>query len=151
MLKQDLRDGYRGQVMLISSAAARRSPPYMGAYSATKAAQLSLAEAMRVELRPHKIAVTSVHPMVTRTEFGSVAETLGDVSLPKVGPVQAVEPVVRRMVRAIERPARELWPSRPSRFLLSLATIAPGLSDRILTRFREKIEQQGQSPTGSGT
>ncbi len=40
----------RGHIIVISSAAARRGLPLFGVYSMTKAAQLSLAEAMRVEL-----------------------------------------------------------------------------------------------------
>src|SRR5205823_6099955 len=73
MLRQDLVRRWRGQVMIVSSAVARRSLPYFGAYSATKAAQLALAEAMRVELRRSRIAVTSVHPIGTDTEFGDAA------------------------------------------------------------------------------
>src|SRR5688572_7254820 len=65
MMKQPMRDGVRGQVMIVSSAAARRGVPYLGPYAATKAAQLSIAEALRVELRPHHVAVTSVHPVMT--------------------------------------------------------------------------------------
>ncbi|MEO6437195.1 MAG: SDR family NAD(P)-dependent oxidoreductase, partial [Tepidisphaeraceae bacterium] len=49
MMKQDFRlgDKVRGQIMIVSSAAARRGVPYLGPYAATKAAQLSIAEALR--------------------------------------------------------------------------------------------------------
>src|SRR5688572_20284128 len=97
LLKQLPRDGYRAQVMIVSSAAARRSPPYLGPYGATKAAQLSIAEAMRVELAPQHIAVTSVHPIMTKTEFGEVAEAAGDVRLPRTGASQSVEQVAAAM------------------------------------------------------
>ena len=50
--------GWRGQIVIVSSAVARRGLPFFGAYSATKAAQLSLAEALRVELKPKGITVT---------------------------------------------------------------------------------------------
>jgi short-subunit dehydrogenase len=139
LLKQDLRDGYRGQVMIVSSAAARRSPPYLGAYGATKAAQLSIAEAMRVELRPKKIAVTSVHPIMTKTEFGQVAEGEGDVKIPRSGVSQTAEQVVAAMVAAIERPRAEVWPHWLSRWGLGFATLAPGLVDRALGRYRRRI------------
>lgn len=43
MRAQAARDGWRGQVMIVSSALARRGKPDAGAYSATKAAQLSVA------------------------------------------------------------------------------------------------------------
>ncbi|HEX3132903.1 MAG TPA: SDR family oxidoreductase, partial [Planctomycetota bacterium] len=45
MIAQERRDGWRGQVMIVSSVVARRGLPFFGPYSATKAAQLSLAEA----------------------------------------------------------------------------------------------------------
>lgn len=139
LLKQDRRDGCRGQVMIVSSAAARRSPPYLGVYGATKAAQLSIAEAMRVELRPKHIAVTSIHPIMTSTEFGQIAEAGGNVKIPRGGPSQTVEQVASAMVRAIERPRPEVWPHRASRWGLAFATIAPGLVDRALNRYRRRI------------
>ena len=74
MRKQELRDGWRGQIMIVSSAAAKRGLPFFGPYSATKAAQLSIAEALRVELKADRIAVTSVHPVGTNTEFFDTAE-----------------------------------------------------------------------------
>src|SRR5688572_12362395 len=83
MLKQDHRDGLRGQIMIVSSSAARRGVPFIGVYAATKSAQLQLAEALRVELRDRGIAVTSVHPIMTKTEFGAAAEAQSDIKLPR--------------------------------------------------------------------
>jgi len=140
LLKQSLRDGWRAQVIIVSSAAARRSPPYLGPYGATKAAQLSIAEAMRVELAPQRIAVTSVHPIMTKTEFGDVAEAAGDVRLPRTGPSQTVEQVAAAIVKGIERPRPEVWPHRRSRWTLSLATLLPGLADEVLSRYRQRVE-----------
>ena len=145
MLKQDLRDGYRGQVMLVSSFVARRAVPYMGAYSATKAAQLSIAEAMRVELADQGIAVTSVHPIMTATDFGKTAETIGPVEMPRSGGdmlKQSVEHVVGRMIAAIERPRPEVWPSRPSRWVASLATFLPRFVDWRMTKYLAAIRDQ---------
>ncbi len=139
LMKQELRDGYRAQVMIVSSAAARRSPPYLGVYGATKAAQLSIAEAMRVELRPRGIAVTSVHPIMTSTEFGPIAEAGGDVKIPRSGMSQTVEQVAVAMVSAIERPRGEVWPHRASRWALAFAALTPGLADRALSRYRRRI------------
>lgn len=143
MLGQPLRDKWRGQVMLVSSAAGRRGVPYLGVYSATKAAQLSIAEAMRVELSPRGIAVTSVHPIMTKTEFGEAAEARGTVKLPRSssGIVQTVEHVVRRMVKAIERPRAEVWPSLPARLTLNLGTFFPSLMDVVMGSYRRRVEQ----------
>ena len=143
MSKQDPRDGYRAQVMIVSSAAARRGLPYFGAYSATKAAQLSFAEAMRVELNPMQIAVTSVHPMQTETDFFTASEAASSRRLPPPGKRskrQSVEAVAAAMVRAIEYPKRELWPKAGSRLLLHFAALFPRLTDMLMDRERCAIE-----------
>jgi short-subunit dehydrogenase len=142
MLQQPVRDGYRAQVMIVSSFVARRAVPMLGMYSATKAAQLSIAEALRVEVKGGRVAVTTVHPIMTRTDFGSSAEAMGEIRLPRDGDAvtQTVEHVARRMVRAIERPAPEVWPSRPSRWIASLATLLPRVMDRGMSSYFRKLQ-----------
>jgi short-subunit dehydrogenase len=144
MQKQDLRDGYRGQIVIVSSAAARRGLPFFGPYSATKAAQLSLSEALRVELKPLRIAVTSVHPVGTETEFFKVAEQQGGLKMPPPGTGeirQSADVVARKLIRAIRKPRPEVWPLAPSRYLLSLVSLMPSLGDRIMSRYRGELEK----------
>lgn len=144
MLRNDVRDGYRGQVMIVSSFAARRALPYMGSYSATKAAQLSIAEAMRVELADRGIAVTSVHPIMTATEFGRRADAASGMRLPRGKSdllKQSVEHVAGRMVAAIERPRPEVWPSRPSRWVAGLTTLLPRFADSRFKKYLAAIRQ----------
>jgi len=144
MSKQDRRFGVRGQIMIVSSAAARRGLPYFGLYSATKAAQLSLAEALRVELRSLRIAVTSVHPIGTETDFFRTAEALGNARIEspmRTSYRQPVEHVSRRMIRAIEKPAREVWPARSFRWLLALTAVAPAGGDWWMKRAKREIDE----------
>lgn len=139
LLKQDERDGYRGQIMIVSSAVARRGLPYFGAYSATKAAQLSISEALRVELKPAKIAVTSVHPVGTETEFFDIAGKNGDTTVPPPakGEIrQTAEVVAKKITAAIMRPRPEVWPLPAARFGVSMATFVPGMVDRALKDYR---------------
>ena len=146
MLEQDHRDGYRGQLMLVSSAAARRGMPYFGPYCATKASQLSLAEGLRVELKNKGIAVTSVHPAGTKTEFGRVAKETGTVSAKSFagrGGSQTAEQVAKAMAKAIERPTREVWPARRYRWLLGLNSMMPGIGDGIMGRLKAEVEESG--------
>jgi short-subunit dehydrogenase len=148
MMRQTPRDGWRGQVMIVSSAAARRGLPYFGAYSATKAAQLSLAEAMRVELRPRGIAVTSVHPIGTDTDFFTTAEHLSAKRIPRRSAIevhQSAQTVARKMVRGIQRPAPEVWPFRPVRFLLSLGMMWPRLTDWAMAGHRKQLGKVNES------
>jgi short-subunit dehydrogenase len=152
MRAQEPRDGWRGQIMIVSSAAGRRGLPYFGAYSATKAAQLSIAEALRVELQPEQVAVTSVHPIGTKTEFFGVAEQLGGM---KITPPSAFEVrqtasrVAAAMVDAIRRPTAEVWPFWPARFVLGLGTMMPGVVDWIMARQRGLMRQYNEPATPS--
>lgn len=146
MRQQEKRDGFRGQVMIVSSAAARRGLVYFGAYSATKAAQLSVAEALRVELQPDAIAVTSVHPVTTATEFFHVAERRAGRKLQVPGRTplsQTSEQVARAMARRIANPSRECWPHEPSRWLLGLATLVPAAGDFVMRRVKHVMDVAG--------
>jgi len=137
MLAQEARDGWRGQIMIVSSAVARRGLPFFGAYCATKAAQLSLAESMRVELWPQRIAVTSVHPIGTDTEFGDVSAQKSGGNRPGRIPGevrQSSATVAKKMIKAISRPRPEVWPFAPARWGISIATLIPGMVDRVMRR-----------------
>jgi short-subunit dehydrogenase len=142
MRAQELRDGWRGQIVIVSSCLARRGVPDMGAYSATKAAQLALGEALRVEERPNRIAVTTVHPVGTATEFDAAAERLsGQRIASRSGGeiVQQPDEVAQAICAAIVRPRPEVWPHLLSRWMFSLATLMPGLTDAAMTRYRRRI------------
>jgi NADP-dependent 3-hydroxy acid dehydrogenase YdfG len=147
MQAQALRDGWRGQVMIVSSSIARRGIPFMGAYAATKAAQLSLAEAMRVELKPVRIAVTTVHPIGTATDFFTTAASLSRSPVRPHGYTQSVEVVARKMARAIVRPRPEVWPMGLSRIGLNLAVFVPGLTDFFLGRMRDEFADRAEKAT----
>jgi short-subunit dehydrogenase len=146
MRQQERREGWRGQVVIVTSAVARRALPYFGPYSATKAAQLSLAEAMRVELRGEGIAVTSVHPVGTDTEFGDVSAAQSEGRRPETrGEVrQSAQTVARAIVKGIERPRAEVWPLRPARWALGLAALFPGAADRVLAK-RMLVMEKGNA------
>lgn len=142
MSRQGVQQGYRGQIVIVSSAAARRGLPYFGTYSATKAAQLSLAEALRIELKPLKIAVTSVHPIGTDTDFFTTAASMGQTTMPprsKWEVHQSPDTVARVMIRAMHRPRPEVWPFAPARLGLSIATLVPRLVDRIMSHHRRQL------------
>lgn len=144
LLAQPLRDGWRGQVMIVSSAASRRGLPLFGAYSATKAAQAILAESLRVEMAPHRVAVTSVHPITTETAFFDAAHRPGDKQLEtKLRRVsrQPVSVVASRMCRAIIKPAREVWPFRPVRYAMLLSNLFPAAGDWTMSRMLGEIDR----------
>lgn len=140
MQQQELRQQWRGQVVIVSSILARRGAARCAAYCATKAAQLSLAEALRLELREHAIAVTSVHPVGTRTEFfTSAADRTGATAHSRSASFdQSADHVARRIRRAIQRPSPEVWPMRSARWFSAWCGLMPGLADRIVGKLSPK-------------
>ncbi len=58
-----------GRIVFISSVSGRITTPGTGVYSASKYALESLADALRIELRPWKIGVCLVEPGTTRTDI----------------------------------------------------------------------------------
>jgi 3-oxoacyl-[acyl-carrier protein] reductase len=142
MKHQPPRDGFRGQLMIVSSACARRGLPYFSMYAATKAAQLSLAEGLRVELKPSAIAVTSVHPELVDTDFFNTAHEIGGMnpkSLVAPGKKTSAAHCAHQMAQSIENPRRELWPKPFSRVSLTIATAIPAVVDWFIARIRDNV------------
>jgi short-subunit dehydrogenase len=139
-----------GHLLMCSSAVAKFTLPYYGAYSATKAAQNMVCRAMRLELEPHGIEVSSVHPVSTRTEFSEVVTQLShpDGADGNVAPhspemfVQSADRVARAVVRCLRRPKPEVWTSFTARFGAAVLTLWPGYSDVVMRRLRRVIEKQ---------
>jgi hypothetical protein len=71
------------------------------------------------------------------------------VKLPRGGPgfTQTVEHVVRRMVRAIEKPIPEVWPHRPTRIGILVAAMMPRVTDMTLKRFMRRVEDENRPQT----
>src|SRR5882724_6606806 len=83
-----------GHVIVVSSIVGKRGVPYMGAYAATKFAQVGLAECLRSELLGSGIHVSVVFPVSTETEFFDVMSRETGTSITRAyGPRQSVEVV----------------------------------------------------------
>lgn len=131
-----------GHLIMSSSCIGKFPLAYHGAYCATKASQAMACAALRAELLPHRIAVSSVHPITTRTEFfEAAARAAGRIeaspAIPDHAPpflVQSPERVAAAIVRCMERPAPEVWTSSLVRFSAGLFTAWPWLLHKVLER-----------------
>jgi short-subunit dehydrogenase len=129
------RQGF-GHLIVISSIVGKRGVPYMGAYSATKFAQVGLAECLRAEVAGSLIHVSVVYPVSTDTEFFDVmSKETGTTVTRAYGPRQDVRIVADAIARAIARPVAEVYPFFNSRWLVWLNAVAPGFCDRVVKRF----------------
>ncbi len=131
------RQGH-GHLIVVSSIAGKRGVPFMGAYAATKFAQVGLAECVRAELRGTGIHVSVVFPISTDTEFFGVMTKESGHATRAGGPRQTAEQVAEAIARAIAKPVPEVYPLRLARGLAILNALAPGLCDRIVQRWRRE-------------
>jgi short-subunit dehydrogenase len=128
-----------GHVIIVSSIVGKRGVPYMGAYAATKFAQVGLAECLRAEVAGSGIHVTAVCPVSTETEFFDVmSRETGTEVTRAFGPRQSVDAVADAIARTIEHPVPECYPYRRARALVWLNAAAPRFCDRVVKRFGRK-------------
>jgi short-subunit dehydrogenase len=122
----------RGVLINVSSVVGHRALPAGAAYAASKAAQVSLTESLRAELRATGVYACSVHPVGTATEFGEVvARDSGGRAGGPLGPQQSALTVARAIVRCARKPRAEVYPYPAARLLVWLNALAPGLVDRL--------------------
>jgi NADP-dependent 3-hydroxy acid dehydrogenase YdfG len=127
-----------GHVVIVSSIVGRRGVPYVGAYAATKFAQVGLAECLRSELVGTGIHVTVVYPVSTETEFFDVMKRESGHATRAAGPRQSAERVAEAIAWAIERPTPEVYPYALAKWLAIVNAVAPGFTDRVVKRWGRK-------------
>ena len=137
-----ISDHRPGHLLMCSSCLAKFTLPNYSAYSATKAAQAHLCRAMRIELEPHTIDVSSVHPITTSTELFEVMQRMsgrdsGAASVPHHAPrgfVQSPQQVARAIVKCLRRPRPEVWTSHTVRAVAAAMTMFPRFADVVMRR-----------------
>lgn len=131
-----------GHLIMSSSCVGKFPLAFHGAYCATKASQAMACAALRAELRAHRISVSSVHPITTRTEFFVESDRRSGVDrpggeVPDHAPsflVQSPDRVAAAVLRCIHRPVPEVWTSSLVRFSAALFTAWPWLLHQMLDR-----------------
>jgi len=139
-----LGHGSGGHLLASASCVSKFAPPYHGAYAASKAAQDLFCQAMRLELAPAGIHVSTVHPVTTITDFFDVSAEIsgrndgrsGIDHTPKMFR-QSPERVARAIVRCLRRPVPEVWTSRLVRISAALRTLRPTLMDGQMRKMLE--------------
>jgi short-subunit dehydrogenase/dTDP-4-dehydrorhamnose reductase len=126
----------RGHIVNVSSVLGKRGVPRQAVYSASKAAVLVLSEALRSELAPHGITVTSFCPSSTDTEMNRSVrgEDHPLKQFIRKSFMYTPEGVARRVVESARRRRREVVLSLPAKAVVLANRIAPATLDRMLTR-----------------
>ena len=134
-----MRRADRGHIIAVSSIVGRRGIEGSAVYSATKAAQVAFIEALRAECLGTGIYASVVLPVSTVTEFhAAIARDYGQTVHGR-GPKQSADQVAEAVVDCMIRPRPEVWPYKRARWLAVLNVLAPGLTDRIVRRYRRAV------------
>ncbi len=123
----------RGHLVAMSSLASYRGVPHMAGYCASKAGVNALFDALRVELKPHGIATTTVCPGWIRTPMTA------NVRFP-IPRMLDVADAAGRILRAIERRRPFVaFPANMRRRLGLLRWLPLGLSDWLMDREMRRL------------
>ncbi|EMR06711.1 putative oxidoreductase [Bhargavaea cecembensis DSE10] len=127
-----------GQIIFIASAAGKVSTKKASVYAASKAALLGYADALRLEMAPYGISVTSVNPGPVDTPFLDIASPLSGYRESMAGYLTPPEKVAEAVTGVLGRPVRDVdlpwYMAAASR----MHAVAPGLTERLGRNFFEK-------------
>jgi len=127
-----------GQIINIASVAALHGIPYLGVYSASKAALASLSQSLRAELYDTNIQVKVIYPGYTDTNFFVNEKKVGSVKRPE-GPYESPEYVARAILRVINSENKNYVMTLKGKLLSVLNHLFPGLVDFIMKRYAMQL------------
>src|SRR5690606_24983985 len=116
-----------------------------------------VSRAMRLELEPHGVHVSSIHPVGTKTDFFDTAKTHSNTSHliehSSERFMQTPERVARAILKCLRKPRPEVWTSIPVHWGMSLSTAIPRVADasvRWMVKRRlenGKLDQSCEKPS----
>ena len=125
----------RGSVVAVASLAGLVGVPGRTAYSASKFAMSGFFEALRAELKPHGVSVTTAYPGVVDTRiryrgYNAQGGELGSSSLKEEGAMPVAE-CARLIIEGMERRRREVVMTAKGKLGRWMKLIAPGMVESI--------------------
>jgi NAD(P)-dependent dehydrogenase (short-subunit alcohol dehydrogenase family) len=138
--------GGGGALINVGSVVSDRALPLQGAYSASKHAVKGFTDALRMELEHEgeNVSVTLVKPSAIDTPYYDHARNYLRYEPRPPAPVYDPEIVAEAILRAAERPVRDVTVGGGGRFLSAVAASAPRLIDRFMEAFMFRAQQTGR-------
>ncbi len=127
-----------GLIVNIASVAGLHGIPFLGAYSASKAALIATSQSLRTELAGSGIRVMIVYPGYTDTEIFEREVMVGGGKRPSAG-YAPVDEVAEAIVHAIERGSRDLIMTRRGKILSILRGAAPAIVERAMRKIASEL------------
>jgi short-subunit dehydrogenase len=136
----------QGNLIFINSVGGFRGMPYNSAYTASKAAQAALADALRIELHDSGIHVGVVYVGYTENEPDKkILDTDGHwIYLPKRTNLRLAtrESVAQQIIRMIKSRSPRITLTPLGKFTAFMTRYLPNFSDWLLKINREKINRE---------
>jgi short-subunit dehydrogenase len=123
-----------GLIVNIASVAAVHGVPYLGAYSASKAALVALGQSLRTELSEYGIKIMNVYPGYTQTDMFTNEKKVGSAHRP-LSPYTPAPKVAEAIVRAIEHGLQDVILTLEGKAL----TVVQGLFPSFVEKAMEKM------------
>jgi short-subunit dehydrogenase len=135
--------GGGGALINVGSVVSDRALPLQGAYSASKHAVKGFTDALRMELEHEgeHVSVTLVKPSAVDTPYYDHARNYLRYEPRPPAPVYDPETVAEAILRAAERPVRDVTVGGGGRLLSALAASAPRLIDRFMEAVMFRAQQ----------
>lgn len=129
-----------GAIINVSSLASLLPMPDFAVYAATKAYVTSFSEALRIELKDHRIPVVAVCPGPVRTEFGKVSRRSPDSpGMPaKKSFYVPKEQVVAEALAGLDRNAARVYPGLKVAASALVLSLLPMVAIRFVMGFRPR-------------
>lgn len=128
-----------GHLIAVSSIVGRRGVPGAGVYSATKAAQIGMIEALRAEFLGSGLHASIVYPVSVASEFRDAQYRDYGRRVEGHGPKQSAEEVADAIADCVARPRPEVYPYRLAKWLAVMSVVAPAWADRFTQRYGRRV------------
>jgi hypothetical protein len=132
----DMKERGSGNILIMSSMAAKIPAPGITIYSATKAYLKSFGRSLSYEFKPYGVGVTTVCPAAIATPLYRLDPKLMDLGV-KIRLIHTPQWLVRRALKAMERKRRVICPAFMNVWLPSLIKLMP---DALIARLWKKFK-----------
>lgn len=133
-----MKNAHRGRIINIASIAGKIGTSKSTAYTATKHAVLGFSNALRQELRPYGITVSSINPGPIDTPFFDIADPTGHYVKNVKWFMLKPEVVAKAMVRAVETGKPEINLPRIAGVGAKLYQLFPRIADAVSYKMLNK-------------
>ena len=134
-LMPDMMERGSGHFIYLGSQAGKVSSPKASVYAATKHAVLGYTNALRMEVAPFGVHVTTINPGPIDTPFLDLADDTGNYRNSIKKYLLTVDVVVEAIVRTIKKPVREVNLPWYMGITSKLYAVAPALVERLGRNF----------------